>query len=159
MGRYLLRSAGYPVYQTRLTRVGPFRFEEIGHGQRAPAGWGRLPSLHHPYDHLPFEKGLDEWHERHVRYAEKEARSLLEGAEPSLWSIPRDPTQRRRWLRRMTASLPLRPWLVWLYLMVGRLGVLDGRPGWEYCRRRRTFEAMVDGDLRRMRRQGSRSLP
>jgi glycosyltransferase involved in cell wall biosynthesis len=154
MGRYLLRSAGYPVFQTRLTRAGAFEFEEVGHGQKAPAHYGRLPYLRHPYDHLPFEKGLEQWRERHERYAEKEARSLMDVAPHESWSALRDPVQRRRFLRQVTAFLPLRPWLVWVYLMMGRLGILDGPPGWEYCRRRRTFETMVDRQMRQLRHGG-----
>jgi glycosyltransferase involved in cell wall biosynthesis len=151
MGRYLLRSAGYPVYQTRLTRAGLFEFEEVGHGQKAPPRYGPLPCLRHPYDHLPFEKGLEEWRRRHERYAEKEAQSLVGGRSHLPWSAWRDPIQRRRWLRQRTAFLPGRPWIVWLYLFVGRRGWLDGPPGWEYCRRRRAFETMVDRHLRLLR--------
>jgi glycosyltransferase involved in cell wall biosynthesis len=150
-GRWLLRSTGYPVYQTRLTKAGAFEFEEVGHGQRAPRRYGTLPYLRHPYDHLPFEKGLEEWRQRHEKYAEKEARSLLEAGHSFDWAALADPIRRRRWLRQVSAPLPLRPWLVWLYLMVVALGVLDGPPGWEYCRRRRTFEAMIDRHLRLLR--------
>jgi glycosyltransferase involved in cell wall biosynthesis len=143
-GRPVLRASGYPVYQTRLTRAGFFEYEEVGHGQKAPARYGTLPSLRNPYDHHPFEKGFEEWYQRHLRYADKEALEALRGgrlAPP--WGSISDPIRRRLWLNRATSRLRLRAWLVWAYLMFIRLGVLDGPAGWEYCRRRRIYEKMI----------------
>jgi len=144
-GHPVLRASGYPVYQTRLTRAGHFRFEEVGHGQKAPASLGPLPSLQSPYDHHPFEKGFREWHGRHATYAAKEAAALssLDG-KPTLRQALADPIRRRQWIKHVTAGLWMRPWLVWGYLMFVRLGVLDGSPGWEYCRRRFLYERMVN---------------
>ena len=152
-GRPVLRASGYPVYQTRLTRAGFFEYEEVGHGQKAPARYGRLPCLKSPYDHHPFEKGLAEWYQRHARYAEKEAQEALTGgARPPLGTIAGDPIARRLWLKHASRPIPLRPWLVWTYLMFARLGVLDGPAGWEYCRRRRIYEGMVSDRIAAARR-------
>jgi glycosyltransferase involved in cell wall biosynthesis len=148
LGRPVLRASGYPVYQTRLTRAGRFHFEEVGHGQKAPARFGSLPRLRHPYDHYPFEKGHEAWRRRHERYAEREAADLLAGGRVALGSALADPIARRQWLRRATARLPFRAELVWAYLMFGRLGLLDGRAGWEYCRLRWLYERMVRERLR-----------
>jgi glycosyltransferase involved in cell wall biosynthesis len=142
-GRPVLRASAFPTYQTRLTRAGAFQFEQIGHGQKAPAQYGPLPNLRQPYDHHPFEKGLDDWRRRHEAYAEGEARDLRSGKAPSLRRATRDPIARRQWLKHATARLPLRPALVWAYLMVIRGGVLDGPAGWEYCRLRYLYEQMV----------------
>jgi glycosyltransferase involved in cell wall biosynthesis len=145
MGRYLPRSSGYPVYQTRLTRAGSFRFEMFGHGQKAPAGSEPLPYLSEPYDHWPLEQDFAVWIRKQVGYAERDASALR--ARPRLaltravWS---DPILLRTWLRGATARMPLRPWLVWLYLMFVRGGVIEGRAGWEYCRRRRIYEGLLD---------------
>jgi glycosyltransferase involved in cell wall biosynthesis len=144
LGRPVLRASGFPVYQTRLTRAGRFHFEEVGHGQKAPARFGPLPRLRHPYDHYPFEKGHEAWRRRHERYADLEATDLRAGGRRlALRSALADPIARRQWLRRATARLPFRPELVWAYLMFGRLGLLDGRGGWEYCRLRWLYERMV----------------
>lgn len=143
-GRPIPRASGFPVYQTRLTRAGAFEFEQVGHGQKAPAGLGSLPRLREPYDHHPFEKGFEQWQARHVLYAEQEARVLLEGAAgPTVAQALRDPIARRQWLRHASARLPFRPTLVWLYLMLVRGGVLEGAAGREYCRRRRLYEGLV----------------
>jgi glycosyltransferase involved in cell wall biosynthesis len=153
-GRKVLRAAGFPVFQTRLTRAGAFAFEQVGHGQKAPAALGALPRLREPYDHHPFEKGFEHWRLRHERYAEQEVRSLLGGAAPGLAAALSDPIARRQWLKHASARLPLRPWLVWAYLMFARRGVLDGSAGWEYCRRRRLYEGMIARRLRPRRASG-----
>jgi glycosyltransferase involved in cell wall biosynthesis len=151
-GRPLRRVAGL-VAQTRLTRAGAFEFEQVGHGQKAPARLGPLPRLRAPYEHHPFEKGWHHWEARHRRYARDEARDLLApGERPTLRRALRDQVSRRQLLRHASARLPLRPWLVWAFLLFGRGGLLDGRAGREYARRRRLYERMVIEELRRARR-------
>jgi hypothetical protein len=147
-GRPVLRASAFPTYQTRLTRAGAFRFEQVGHGQKAPARYGHLPKLRQPYDHHPFEKGFDGWRKRHEVYAEDEARDLRSGTAPALLQATRDPIARRQWLKHATRRLPFRPALVWVYLIVIRGGLLDGPAGWEYCRLRYLYERMV---LRKLR--------
>jgi glycosyltransferase involved in cell wall biosynthesis len=143
-GRPVLRAAGFPVYQTRLTRAGYFRFEQVGHGQKAPLSHGPLPRLMQAYDHHPFEKGMAAWRKKHEKYAQEEAAALTSSESVlSLRSALDDPILLRRYLNRATARLTLRPVLVWLYLLVIRGGVLDGRAGWEYCRLRRLYEQLV----------------
>lgn len=152
-GRPVPRASGFPVYQTRLTRAGAFAFEQVGHGQKAPARFGALPRLRAPYEHHPFVKGFEAWYARHVAYARQEARDLAAPAtRPTLASAWRDPIARRQWLKHASAHLPLRPALVWAWLMFGRRGLLDGLAGWEYCRLRRLYERMVQQELRRLER-------
>jgi glycosyltransferase involved in cell wall biosynthesis len=148
-GRPVLRASGFPVYQTRLTCAGRFHFEDVGHGQKAPARLGALPRLRNPYDHHPFEKGHEAWCARHEGYARLEAAELAAGGRRvSLREAWADPIARRQWLSRASARLPFRPELVWAYLMFARRGVLDGPAGWEYCRLRWLYERMVRERLR-----------
>lgn len=143
-GRSVARAAGFPVYQTRLTRAGAFAFEQVGHGQKAPAVLGKLEHLRAPYEHHPFEKGFEHWRARHERYAAQEAAALREPlARPSAAQALSDPIARRQWWKHASARWALRPELVFLHLMVLRLGLLDGRAGFEYCRRRWLYERMV----------------
>jgi len=143
-GKPVLRASGYPVFQTRLTRVGRFHFEEVGHAQKAPARFGSLPRLSHPYDHHPFEKGYAVWRERHHRYAQREVENLLSLRQRRpLQQALRDPIARRQWLNHATRRLPFRAELVWVYLMFLRRGVLDGPAGWEYCRLRWLYERLI----------------
>lgn len=151
-GRPVRRASGYPVYQTRLTRAGAFEFEQVGHGQKAPARCGPLTRLRAPYEHHPFEKGFEAWRARHATYARQEARDLVApAARVSFAAALRDPIARRQWVKHASAGLPLRPTLVWAWLMFARRGLLDGPPGWEYCRLRRLYERMVQGELRLLR--------
>lgn len=151
-GRPIPRASGFPVYQTRLTRAGAFEFEQVGHGQKAPAALGALPRLRAPYEHHPFEKGFEHWRLRHERYAEQEARALLvDGPGPGLRRALRDPIARRQWLKHASSRLPFRPSLVWLYLMFVRGGALEGAAGAEYCRRRWNYEGMVKKRMRERR--------
>jgi glycosyltransferase involved in cell wall biosynthesis len=147
-GRPIPRASGYPVYQTRLTRAGAFEFEEVGHGQKAPLSLGRLPVLTSAYHHFPFEKGWDDWRRRHERYARHEAARLSSASFPPWRDAVRDPIALRRWLRRATLRMPLRPWLVWAYLFFACGGILEGSAGREYCRRRRLYEKMIGAELR-----------
>lgn len=148
-GKPILRAAGYPVYQTRLTRAGAFRFEDVGHGQKAPAAYGSLPRLQSAYDHHPFEKGNYAWRKRHLAYADREVRDIRSPTkQPAFADALRDPVARRQWLKYATAYLPGRPTFVWLYLMILKRGALDGRAGWEYCRLRWEYERMVSRLLR-----------
>lgn len=149
-GRPVLRASGFPVYQTRLTRAGAFLFEQVGHGQKAPAHHGVLPRLRAAYDHHPFDKGWDAWHARHAAYARREATALRDPSRAvPLGAVWRDPIARRQWLGRASARLPFRAELVWIYLMCLRRGLLDGPAGWEYVRRRWLYERMVSAELRR----------
>lgn len=152
-GRPVPRASGFPVYQTRLARAGAFAYEQVGHGQKAPARYGLLPRLRAPYEHHPFEKGFEAWRARHARYASQEARDLVTpAARPTLAAAWRDPIARRQWVKHASARLPLWPTLVWAWLMLARGGILDGPAGWEYCRLRRLYERLVRSELRRLTR-------
>ncbi len=147
-----LRYAAGRVFQTRLTRAGAFTFEQVGHGQKAPARHGPLPRLRAPYEHHPFEKGFEAWHARHLRYARDEARDMLApAARPTLGQALRDGIARRQWLKHASARLPLRAEWVWAFVLLVHGGLLDGRAGWEYARLRRLYERLLANELRRGR--------
>jgi hypothetical protein len=97
--------------------------------------------------HYPFNRGIDYWYERHNRYSTMEAPAKLGAVkEPVEWTrlFGRDPTTRRRNLKRLAYRLPLRPTFVFLYLYVFRLGFLDGRAGFAFSRMRASYELMID---------------
>jgi hypothetical protein len=84
--------------------------------------------IHEPYEHYAFSKGIDDWLERHRRYADWEAERicsyLASGDSRSL--------DTRRWLllRQLTARLwPLRPAMRFTqkYLLQG--GLMEGWQG------------------------------
>jgi glycosyltransferase involved in cell wall biosynthesis len=126
LGRWLRRTQGYPNWHPRLVRRGRMGFEG-GVWESFPAGH-RVGRIAEPYEHYAFSKGVDDWLERHRRYADWEAERILaylDGAGDGALGT-------RRWLRlrRLAARLwPLRPLLRFSqkYLLQG--GFLEGWQG------------------------------
>jgi len=154
-GRWLKHSGMYPVYQVRLLHRQRCRFVDVGHGQREQTD-GAIETLHEPYLHLNFSHGVDAWHDKHRRYARHEARENFAQRRdmldlPGLLSA--DATRRRRALKALSMRMPCRPALRFAYMYVLRLGFLDGRPGFEYCRMIAWYERQIVRELRKRRRE------
>ena len=147
-GQWLRYSGMYPTYQVRLGRKGRFRFRQVGHGQREDIADDRVGTLSEPYLHHSFSKGLAEWFEKHNRYSSDEAQEVVgllsTGRGADLAGIlSSDPTRRRRALKEVSAHLPFRPTLRFLYMYIFRFGFLDGRAGLAYCRLMALYEYMI----------------
>ncbi|RMD61105.1 MAG: glycosyltransferase, partial [Planctomycetota bacterium] len=156
MGRWLKRAGGYPTYQMRLFHKERMRFRDYGHGQRE-ATEGVVATLHEPYIHFPFSKGLEEWYDKHNRYSTLEARELLASRRErigvgALWSF--DPVARRRAWKVLGYRLPWRPAARWAATMVLQGGVLEGRPAWLYASLLASYERMISQKVRILRRGG-----
>ncbi|MBY0308011.1 MAG: hypothetical protein K2Q09_04640, partial [Phycisphaerales bacterium] len=144
MGSWLRYSSGYPAYQMRLFHTKRMRFIDVGHGQREAPGT-RVGTLKHPYVHLNFSKGLDDWFARHNRYSTLEAAEALKVLdEPlALADALKGGPDRRRALKRLAARLPLRaPLRFWTTLLLQR-GILDGRAGVRYAKMLSVYESMI----------------
>ena len=160
LGRWLRRSSGYPTWFPRLLRPDKVWVErEINEEFHTE---GQVGTLREHIIHLPFNKGVDYWLARHNRYSTMEAETLTrESREPVSWSslFSRDPVLRRKHQKQLAYRLPCRPWLVFSYLYVARLGFLDGYPGFCYCRLRTLYEFMIDLKIRELRqRAGNRPV-
>ncbi len=110
--------------------------------------------------HDSFSKGLTEWWAKHVRYADLEAREGFESLKRPLdWAglAKRDPIQRRRALKDLAARMPFRPFLRFMYGYLWHGGILDGRPGLDYCMMLAAYEFMIVGNLRQLRREFRRT--
>ena len=153
-GRWLRYSGMYPTYQVRLGKKESLRFAQVGHGQRESLPAERIGTLKEPYLHYGFSKGLADWIERHNRYSSDEAKENLNQAAvtPSRLFSP-DRTERRRALKALSVRLPFRPLLRFLYMYMLRLGFLDGRTGWTYCRLMAMYENWIVLKERELRRQ------
>ena len=126
LGRWLKHTQGYPNWHPRLLRRGRMQFEG-GVWESFLAGQ-RIGRITEPYEHYAFSKGIDDWLERHRRYADWEADRIAE----FLTSGNAEALGTNRWLRlrRLTARLwPLRPVLRFSqkYLLQG--GFLEGWQG------------------------------
>jgi len=159
MGRWLKRSSGYPTWFGRLVRIGRVRVEREINEEYIAVGVTQ-PLNGHLY-HYPFNKGVSFWFDRHNRYSSMEA--LAKAAmqvDPivvrKLFTL--DPIARRRIGKRLLYRLPLRPFIVFVYLYIVRLGVLDGRAGFYFSRMRAIYEFFIDVKVLEAKRR-KRGLP
>ncbi len=156
-GRWIKHASLYPTWVMRLFRPECIRFERaVNLTYLADGPVGRLQNH---FLHYSFERGLRAWLEKHVRYAYYEAlenaRHLRHGRVD--WAglvVPGDPVRRRAALKQLSFRLPLRPWLRFFYMYVLRLGFLDGRAGYTYCRLLKLYEEMIVVQLEDLLRRG-----
>ena len=126
MGRWLKHTQGYPNWHPRLVRRGHMTFEG-GVWESFPVDRtiGRITT---PYEHYAFSKGMDDWLERHRRYADWEAERIVAylntGDQRDLG------TKRLLRLRVLTSKLwPMRPLLRFLQKYVFQGGFREGWQG------------------------------
>ena len=145
LGKWLRRSSGYPSWFGRLVRIGRIRVErEVNEEYIAD---GKVEHLESHLHHFPFNRGIAYWVERHNRYSTMEAASKLgmHGQRIVLRALFNgDPIDRRRTLKQLLYHVPFRPQIVFVYLYIFRLGILDGRAGFHFSRMRATYEMLID---------------
>jgi glycosyltransferase involved in cell wall biosynthesis len=157
-GHWLRYSGLYPWYQVRFGKRDKLRFVQVGHGQRENLEPARVGTLREPLLHFPFSKGIQDWIERHNRYSTAEAAYFLENAGaqtidwPGIFAFG-DASRRRRALKNFFSFLPCRPTLRFLYMYFFRLGFLDGRAGFTYCRLLTIYEYLTVLKIRELRRR------
>lgn len=129
-GTWLRRYMGYPNWHPRLVRLGKASFtggvwESFAVG--VSAGY-----IAEPYLHYVNSKGLSDWVQRHVRYAEWEARPV------------RSPDERHYRARRFLRPFGiLRVPVTIAYHLIWRRGFLDGGSVWSYARRQMVYQLLV----------------
>ena len=148
--KWLRFSADYPVFVPRLIhRQGP-RYAMRGHGETLASPPPAVVYFTEPLLHYNFSKGWAEWRARHLRYAAAEAARIRSGvaAVSGRALFAKDRSIRRAALRTLSYRLPGRPALRFLYAYLLKLGFLDGREGWIFCRAMASYERMIDAALR-----------
>ncbi len=109
--------------------------------------------------HHSFNKGIQDWLEKHVRYAFLEARENMkclsesDGLDWRGMVNVRDPVRRRRSLKALSCHMPFRPLLRFLYGYLWPGGLLHGRAGFTYCRMIAMYEYMIVLSVRELRRR------
>jgi glycosyltransferase involved in cell wall biosynthesis len=128
MGKWVKR--GYYPWLLRLFRNGQGRCEDRGINEHIVVS-GAVGKLKRDFMHED-HKGLWEWTNKHIRYAEAEAHQLLHRQKKG--NLPArffgTPPERRRWRRQnVYLRLPIlvRPSLYFLYRLFVQGGILDGR--------------------------------
>jgi glycosyltransferase involved in cell wall biosynthesis len=146
LDRFLRFADGYPVWIMRLVHRGRARFQDSGHGEvPVPPVDGVLVKIREPFLHYPFSHGIGQWVERHNAYSSREAQ--LEWRDPPRWTwrdlLLGDGPHKRRALRNLARSLPLRPLLRFSHHYFWKWGFLDGRAGLAYSLLMAGYEGLI----------------
>jgi len=159
MGRWLRHSSMYPTYQVRFGRRDRLRFKMVGHGQRETLAPEDVGTVHGDLIHNNFSHGISAWLIKHARYARDEAETFVQSAKRYGWSDvirTRDSVERRRVLKELSATLPLRPVARFAYVYFFRLGFLDGLAGFRYAILLAIYQYAIDANIAEIRaRMGS----
>ena len=160
MGRWLKHSSLYPTWVVRLLRPEAVLFERsinLRYVINGPEG-----RLGNHFEHHTFNNGLNAWFDKHNRYSWHEAEESIKSlaAGPLSWTglFGGNPAERRRTLKELSFRVPCRPLLRFLYMYVLRLGLLDGLPGYHYCRLLAIYEYMIVLKMKESQRR-QRGLP
>jgi glycosyltransferase involved in cell wall biosynthesis len=143
-GRWLKHASLYPTWVVRLVHKDRVRYVNRGHAETQEVG-GEIGEIE---SDLIDEnaKGIDEWFERQLRYAGKEADfELKEEAKPLAATkiFSRDPLDRRAAVKRLGRRLPGRAPAYFFYSYVLRRGFLDGIDGLMFCSMRAMYQQMI----------------
>jgi len=154
MGRWNKHSSLYPTWVLRLFRPEHVRWERLVNPVAVVEGEeGRL-QCH--FEHYSFNKGMTDWLRKHNLYSQDEADELIRTVQGSVdWKglLAPNAAVRRKALKELAFRMPARPFLVFCYLYLFRLGFLDGIPGLTYCRLRAIYEYMIDLKVVELRRR------
>lgn len=159
MGRPIRHCGYFPSWNLRLFKRGAGRYEDREVHEHVivddPVGYIREPMIHHD------RRGLEHYVAKHNRYSTLEARTLFHQMQrkkrvSESANIPRD-TRRRRWLKRnVSPYIPMPGLWRFVYMYVCRMGVLDGRVGYQFCKFISWYDALVSLKLRELRRVARR---
>lgn len=146
MSTWLKHVQTSPFY-LRLFKPECMRYERLVNPISIPSGpVGKLSGY---LDHFPFSKGIGHWIDRHNSYSKLEASQIVmnreAGEEFSFVKafIERDFHKRRFHQKELFYRLPLRPFVKFLILYFGKLGILDGRAGLRYAILQAIYEYMI----------------
>lgn len=152
-GKWLKRSSGYPTWFGRLLRIEDVQIEREINEEYVTNG--KVGHLNNHLLHYPFSKGIEWWFSRHNRYSSMEAELVVSdrGTEFDIRKLfSSDPVSRRKHQKALLYSLPLRPLIVFFYLYIIKLGVLDGINGFKFSAMRMCYEFMIDLKVKELQR-------
>jgi len=144
-GSRLKHSQMTPLY-LRLVRPAMVRYErEVNEVLKVE---GETGELRHPMNHYPFSKGIAWWLERHNAYSTMEAEvvasgGFLENASLKTALFGKTFHLRRAAQKALFYRMPARPLVKWLYLMLVRRAILDGKAGVQYVNLQTIYEYMI----------------
>lgn len=143
-GRWLKHAQISPFY-VRLVRVGRAHYErEINEVLVLD---GEIADLTQAFVHYPFSKGIDHWISKHNIYSRMEAEVVAKGLfiKPN-WRTAffgSDFSERRVHQKAIFYSLPARPLIKLIYMIIVRRAFLDGLPGIRYSILQAIYEYFI----------------
>lgn len=152
-----LKHAQMSPWYIRLVRRGRGRYSrEVNEVLEVDGAVGELASY---LDHFPFSKGMAHWIAKHNAYSTMEARIIATGMgeQHGSWRaalFARDFHTRRVAQKALFYRMPGRPLIKWVYLMLIRGAVLDGRAGITYANLQAVYEYMIVVKTREMLSNG-----
>lgn len=162
-GKWLRHAGMWPAHQVRIGHVRRLRFVAVGHGQREALPPERISIFPEPLLHYTFSHGFRAWLEKHLRYANDEARLIASRDEEKGTVIAqlfsRNRATRWRGAKTLASSVPpfLRPFARFIFIYFFRLGFLDGAVGFVYAFMLSLYEGMI-GLLVYELRRGNQTL-
>jgi glycosyltransferase involved in cell wall biosynthesis len=145
-GRWLKNAQISPFY-LRLFRPDKMRYERLVNPISIPDG--AVKRLNGYLDHYPFSKGFRAWWSRHLGYADMEASMrLTDHEDKKAFSLRRaligkDFTERRYHQKGLFYKMPGRPFIKWIYMVVGRRAFMDGMAGITYATLQAIYEYFI----------------
>lgn len=142
-----LKHAQISPYYVRLFRPSKITYKRLVNPVSIVDG--PIGSIDGFLDHYPFSKGVGFWLERHIKYANFEAKTILENREAGeKFSLKkalfeRDFTKRRFHQKELFYRMPFRPFIKFSYMMGLRRAFLDGHPGVTYAMLQSIYEYFI----------------
>ena len=153
-GRWL-KHAMPPGHIMRFFQPPCIRFARLANP--VPTVDGAVGYLREHFIHYNFSKGLNEWIARHNKYSTYEAKETIRALNEQPLRLANlfsgDSMTRRLELKNLSFRVPFRPTLKFLYMYLFKLGVLDGRAGYTYCRLQQMYEWQIVIKVQEMQRQ------
>ncbi len=165
MGQWLRHCGYYPSWNLRLIKRGFGEYEQLTdvgdtgsgdnevHEHAIPKGPAEY--LKHDMLHYAFPT-IQTFMEKHNRYSNWEAAVQLRQSLGQAKHIGGDISRVRR-LKEMSRNVPFRPTLRFLYAYVWKLGFLDGRAGYIFCRLLAIYEFLSVAKYIEMKRDAERA--
>lgn len=99
------------------------------------------------YDHYNFNKGFNEWFNRHNKYSDYEAMETIKALQQPPVPLRKiffgNAFDRRVALKNWSFRMPMRPLLKFIYMYFLQFGLLDGGPGFHYCMLQAFYEYQI----------------
>jgi glycosyltransferase involved in cell wall biosynthesis len=83
--------------------------------------------------------------------AKRRLMQLEQGIPPISYLISADPGKQRKWLKAIFIRLPLKSTFMFIYLYIIKLGFLDGKAGYYFCKLRAYHEGNINAKIFELR--------